>query len=86
MSWKIPDLSDYLFAGAKNGGPIGETAQARRRKSWADTVWISLDEGRAEGNVAWQASSWEAEDPYLYLVRYPHKYPLCMLQALFQRC
>ena len=23
MSWRIPDLSDYLFAGAKNGGPIG---------------------------------------------------------------
>jgi hypothetical protein len=24
MSWKVPDLSDYLVAAAKNGGPIGE--------------------------------------------------------------
>jgi len=23
MSWRIPDLSDYLVAAAKNGGPIG---------------------------------------------------------------
>lgn len=23
MSWKIQDLSDYVFAGARNGGPIG---------------------------------------------------------------
>jgi len=26
MSWNIPDLSDYLFAGARNGGPIGKSA------------------------------------------------------------
>lgn len=24
MGWKVPDLSDYLVAVAKNGGPIGE--------------------------------------------------------------
>jgi len=24
MSWKVPDLSDYLVTAAKNGGPIGE--------------------------------------------------------------
>lgn len=24
MSWKVPDLSDYLVAVGKNGGPIGE--------------------------------------------------------------
>jgi hypothetical protein len=23
MGWKVPDLSDYLYAVAKNGGPIG---------------------------------------------------------------
>jgi len=23
MGWKVPDLSDYLFAAARNGGPIG---------------------------------------------------------------
>lgn len=23
MGWKVPDLSDYLVAVAKNGGPIG---------------------------------------------------------------
>jgi len=25
MSWNVPDLSDYLVAAAKNGGPIGES-------------------------------------------------------------
>lgn len=24
MAWKVPDLSDYLVAVAKNGGPIGQ--------------------------------------------------------------
>ena len=24
MEWRIPDLSDYIFAVAKNGGPIGQ--------------------------------------------------------------
>ena len=23
MGWKVPDLSDYLYAVARNGGPIG---------------------------------------------------------------
>lgn len=23
MGWKVPDLSDYLFAAARSGGPIG---------------------------------------------------------------
>jgi hypothetical protein len=23
MGWKVPDLSDYLYAAARNGGPIG---------------------------------------------------------------
>ena len=25
MDWKIPDLSDYLVAVSKNGGPIGKS-------------------------------------------------------------
>lgn len=24
MSWKVPDLSDFVVAVGKNGGPIGE--------------------------------------------------------------
>jgi hypothetical protein len=28
MLWKISDLSDYLIAGAKCGGPIGEVIAA----------------------------------------------------------
>ena len=27
MSWRVPDLSEYLIAAAKNGGPIGEHEQ-----------------------------------------------------------
>jgi WD40 repeat protein len=30
MSWKIPDLSDYLVAGAKNGGPIALMRDERK--------------------------------------------------------
>jgi len=29
MSWKVPDLSDYLVAVGKNGGPIGECGEER---------------------------------------------------------
>lgn len=27
MSWKVPDLSDFVVAVGKNGGPIGEEAR-----------------------------------------------------------
>lgn len=26
MAWNVPDLSDYLVAVSRNGGPIGELA------------------------------------------------------------
>lgn len=30
MAWKVPDLSDYLVAVGKNGGPIGASCHCVR--------------------------------------------------------
>lgn len=39
MSWRIPDLSDYLIAGAKHGGPIGASMRWVRTRD--DALWIA---------------------------------------------
>jgi len=33
MGWKVPDLSDYLYAAARNGGPIGMSSPTLERGS-----------------------------------------------------
>jgi hypothetical protein len=77
MSWRITDLSDYLVAAAKNGGPIGASLVRRVSHSLSNRfggpeLTHSTDERRAEGDAAWQAFDGQAKDTRVYLVRPAH--------------